>query len=117
MEYLKAKKQFEQYFLLTTLMRHKWKVAEAADNIGLSRQGLFKLIKKYDLKPDSRLPVPSLFITSENLKLNPLRRVVLFDPHDIVWLKSKSHLGSYSELLRRALRLLKKLPDSKIKTL
>lgn len=117
MKYLKAKEYFELYFILTALNRHEWKVLTAATDLGLSKQGIYKIIKKHKLRPGFKPPSPSSFLISGGLKQKPIRRIILFEPLDIAWLKSKSHLGSYSQLLRAAIKTLRKMTDSKIQKL
>jgi len=117
MEYPKAKERFELYYIITALNRHNWIVSRAAVELGITKQGVFQIIKKHKLKQGVRPPSPASFLTFEGLKLKPVRRVVLFDPLDLAWLKSKGNLGSYSQLLKAGLKILRKTPDQKIREL
>ena len=117
MNYTKAKELFELYLIITALNRQGWKVPRAAADLGITKQGVFRVIKKYKLKPGSRPPSPASFLVSTGIKLKPVRRVVLFDPLDLAWLKSKEHLGSYSQLIRVGLKVLKKAPEARIRKL
>jgi len=56
--YFKAKAEFEKRFLRQALNRFNYNRARTAQEIGLSRQGLFKLIKKH------RIEVPGLPATN-----------------------------------------------------
>jgi len=47
--FFKARAEFEQRFLRTALARYNYNRSRTADNLGLSRQGLTKLLKKYAL--------------------------------------------------------------------
>lgn len=47
--FFKARAEFEQRFLRTALARYNYNRTRTADNLGLSRQGLTKLLKKYAL--------------------------------------------------------------------
>lgn len=51
--YFHAKAEFEKRFLNQALARFRYNRAKTAEQVGLSRQGLFKLIKKHNI------PVPS----------------------------------------------------------
>ncbi len=57
-DYFKAKAEFEKRFLRQALNRFNYNRARTAQEIGLSRQGLFKLIKKH------RIEVPGLPATN-----------------------------------------------------
>lgn len=117
MKYLKAKESFELYLVIMALARNDWRPPRAAVELGITKQGVFRIMKKYKLKRGCRPPSPASFLIPEGVKLKPLRRVVLFDPLDLAWLKSKEHLGSYSQLLRAGLKILRKTPDRRIREL
>ncbi len=54
-DYFKAKAEFEKRFLRQALDRFDYNRARTAQEIGLSRQGLFKLIKKHHIEvPETR---------------------------------------------------------------
>ena len=54
-DYFNAKADFERRFLNQALSRFNYNRAKTAKEIGLSRQGLFKLIKKHQIQvPRSR---------------------------------------------------------------
>lgn len=48
-DYFRAKAEFEKRFLNQALARWNYNRAKTAENIGLSRQGLFKLLKKHKI--------------------------------------------------------------------
>jgi len=117
MNYIRALESFEKYFYWTALDRRNWNAPAAAADIGMTRQGVYNIIRRYRLKPESRPPGPSAFLVPEGIKQKPVRRVVLFDSLDFAWLKSKGHIGSLSQLVRAGLRGLKKMPESRIRGL
>jgi transcriptional regulator with PAS, ATPase and Fis domain len=51
-DYFRAKADFEKRFLNDALSRSNYNRTRAAEEIGLSRQGLFKLMKKHGILPD-----------------------------------------------------------------
>ncbi|MBS3818530.1 sigma-54-dependent Fis family transcriptional regulator [bacterium] len=53
-DFFKAKAEFEKRFLCQALARWNYNKAKTAEKIGLSRQGLFKLIKKHKLNFPSK---------------------------------------------------------------
>jgi len=53
--FFKARAEFEQRFLRTALARYNYNRTRTADNLGLSRQGLTKLLKKYALIEEKNL--------------------------------------------------------------
>jgi DNA-binding NtrC family response regulator len=55
-DYFRAKADFEKRFLHQALSQFQYNRAKTAARIGLSRQGLFKLIKKHNIPiPDRDL--------------------------------------------------------------
>lgn len=48
--FFEAKAQFEKRFLSQALLRHNFNKSKTAEEIGLSRQGLFKLLKKHKIE-------------------------------------------------------------------
>lgn len=48
--FFRAKSEFEKRFINQALARYNYNRAKTAEEIGLSRQGLFKLIKKYEIE-------------------------------------------------------------------
>lgn len=48
--YFQAKAEFEKRFLNQALVRCRYNKARTAEEIGLTRQGLFKLIKKHNIE-------------------------------------------------------------------
>ena len=48
--FFRAKSEFEKKFINQALARYNYNRAKIAEEIGLSRQGLFKLIKKYEIE-------------------------------------------------------------------
>jgi hypothetical protein len=117
MRYDKAKEALELYFTITALDRHGWIVSRAAVDLGMTKQGVFQIIKKHGLKQGVKPPSPAAFLIPEGIKLKPIRRVVLLDPLDYTWLRAKGHIGSYSQLIRAGIRALKGFPDRKIREL
>jgi len=61
-----ARAEFEKRFLNQALIRWGYNRAKTAENIGLSRQGLFKLIKKHNLFLPRRAGKTDLSIGSES---------------------------------------------------
>lgn len=56
-DFFRAKSEFEKRFLNQALARFQYNRVRTAEEIGLSRQGLFKLIKKHNIEvPDKRSP-------------------------------------------------------------
>ncbi len=53
-DYFQAKAEFEKKFLNEALARSDYNRTRTAEEIGLSRQGLFKLMKKHGILPDQR---------------------------------------------------------------
>ncbi|MCP2620904.1 sigma 54-interacting transcriptional regulator, partial [Candidatus Aminicenantes bacterium AC-334-E05] len=45
----KAKQEFEKRFILQALARNKYKKSKTAEELGLTRQGLLRLMKKHDI--------------------------------------------------------------------
>lgn len=117
MSYEKAKEAFERYFVLECLNRHKWEKAVTAKALGITRQGLFKIINKYGLKRSDKIPAASSFLPSDMPRSKPVRRVVLFDEDDFSWLRSKGDIASYSRLIKAGLRLLREKSGSDIRKL
>lgn len=114
MKYLEAKDALEKYLTLTALNQTTWNLSAAGRDLGISKQAVFKIIKKFELKRGMRPPDPSAFIRPERSRSRPIRRIVLFEGSDFVWLKSKEDIASYSKLIRAALRLLKKKTNLEI---
>jgi len=117
MNYTKAKELFELYLIITALDRQAWKVPRAAEDLGITKQGVFRVIKKHKLRPGAKPPSFSSFLVPQGVKRKPARRVVLFDLEDLAWLRSKEHLGSYSQIVRASLRALRRLPEGRIREL
>ena len=53
-DYFHAKAEFEKRFLNEALVRSDYNRTRTAEEIGLSRQGLFKLMKKHGIDGDGR---------------------------------------------------------------
>lgn len=116
MRYSKAKDNFERYFVLAALQRNAWRIQVTASDLGLSRQGLDKIIKKHEIKPSSRLPDPASFIAPSSGRVKMIRRVILFYPEETAWMKSMEP-ASFGQLVRAGLKLLRRLPESKVREL
>jgi len=117
MNYIKAKELFELYLIITALDRHGWKVPRAAEDLGITKQGVFRVIKEHKLKQGVKPPQLSAFLFPEGVKLKPVRRVVLFAAGDFAWLRRKNHLGSYSQLIGAGIRTLRAKSDARIRQL
>lgn len=115
MRYDQVIKRFEKYYFWMALDRNGWKIPAAAADVGMTREGLWAITKRYGLRPGRRPSDPIFLVGQKGIK--KVRRVILLDPMDLAWLKSKGYLGSYGQLVRAGLRTLKRLPDSRIREL
>jgi hypothetical protein len=117
MNYMKAKESFELYLVIGALDRNGWKIIPTAKELGITKQGVYKTIKKYKLKPGAKAPSLASFLIPEGVTMKPVRRVVLFDPLDFAWIRSRGHIGSYSQLVHAGIKALRGMSEHRIRLL